>query len=113
MVGEPTLDLRVLVRGVVVEDRVDHLAGRHRGLEALGTDEILMPVVRHAAADNLAFEHVEGGKQRRRAIALVVVGHRAARFREPLLPAPHRRPADPATVRTGSLSADNRTIRAR
>ena len=36
----------MLVRGVVVEDRVDHLAGRHGtfdGVEEL--DEILMPVV--------------------------------------------------------------------
>jgi hypothetical protein len=54
MVGEPTLDLRVLVRGVVVEDRVDHLAGRHRALDGVEElDEILMPV-RHAAADDLS-----------------------------------------------------------
>ena len=79
MVGEPALDLRVLVRGVVVEDRVDHLAGRHRALDGVEElDELLMPVVRHAAADDLAVEHVEGGEQRRRAVALVIVGHRAA-----------------------------------
>jgi hypothetical protein len=69
----------VLVRGIVVENRMDHLAGRHRALDGIEElDEILMPVVRHAAADDLALEHVEGDKQRCRAVALVVAGHRAA-----------------------------------
>ena len=31
--GEPGADLGVLVGGVVVEDRVDQLAGRHGGLD--------------------------------------------------------------------------------
>jgi Resolvase, N terminal domain len=51
------------VRGVVVEDRVDHLGGRHGtfdGGEEL--DEILMPVVQHTAGGDLALEHVEGRK---------------------------------------------------
>ena len=43
----------MLVRGVVVEDRVDHLAGRHGtfdGVEEL--DEILMPVVATGWCEN-------------------------------------------------------------
>ena len=40
-------------------------------------DELLMPMPLHAAADDLAFEHVEGGKQGGGAVALVVVGHGA------------------------------------
>ena len=40
-----------------------------------------MPVALHAVADDLAVEHVERGEQRRRAVALVVVGHRPAAAR--------------------------------
>ena len=36
-----------------------------------------MAVAGHAAPDQGALEHVEGGEQRGRAVALVVVGHRA------------------------------------
>ena len=35
-----------------------------------------MPVALHVAADDGAVEHIEGGKQRRCAMAFVVVGHR-------------------------------------
>ena len=38
-------------------------------------DELLMAVLLHAAADDRAVEHVEGGEQGGRAVALVVVGH--------------------------------------
>ena len=65
-----------LVDGVIVEDRVNELAGWHRGLDPVQeTDEFLMPVALHAAADDLAFEYVEGGEQRGRAVALIVVRH--------------------------------------
>ena len=36
-------------------------------------DELLMPMARHAAADDLAFEHAERGEQGRRAVAFVIV----------------------------------------
>ena len=35
-----------------------------------------MTVPLHAAPDDLAFEHVEGGKQRDRAVALIAMCHR-------------------------------------
>ena len=38
-------------------------------------DELLVPVALHVAADDLAVQHVEGGEQRGRAVAFVVVGH--------------------------------------
>lgn len=50
------------------------------GTWALGvekTDELLMPVTLHVPADDGAVEHVEGGKQRGRAVPLVVMGHGA------------------------------------
>ena len=66
----------MLVGGVVVEDGVDHLAGRDLALDGVEeADELLMPVALHAAADHRAVEHVQRGEQRRRAVALVVVGH--------------------------------------
>ena len=37
-----------------------------------------MPVALYTAADDLAFEDVEGGKQGGGAVALVIVGHRGA-----------------------------------
>lgn len=52
-----------------------------------------MPVALHAAADHLTLQHVQGGKQGRRAVALVNVGarRRLARFhRQRLLRAGER-----------------------
>ena len=79
MAFEPSADLFVLVGGVVVEDDMNQLSGREFGLDGIEkADEFLMTVPLHAATDNLAFQHVEGGKQRGRPVPLVVVGHRLA-----------------------------------
>src|SRR5512132_1869839 len=73
---QPRLDLRVFVRGVVVEDDVHDLADRHGGLDAVQKpDELLMAVALHAAADDLALEYVERGEERRRAVSFVIVRH--------------------------------------
>ena len=70
----------MLVGGVVVEDHVDDLSGRHLRLDGVEeADELLVTVALHASADDLAFEHVESGEQRGGAVALVVVGHRPGR----------------------------------
>ena len=62
--------------GVVVDDGVDRLSGRDLRLDGVEeADELLMAVALHVAADDRAVEDVEGGEQRRRAVALVVVGH--------------------------------------
>ena len=71
MAPEPLDDLGVLVAAVVVEDRVDHLAGRHRPLDGVQkADELLVPVALHAAAEHGALEHVERGEQGGGAMAL-------------------------------------------
>src|SRR4051794_22155164 len=68
----------MLVGGVVVEDDVDHLAGRHLGLDRVQeAHELLMAVALHVAADDGPVEDVERSEQGRCAMALVVVGHRA------------------------------------
>src|SRR5882724_3733285 len=56
MAAQPVDHLRVLVGGVVVEDGVDSLAGRDLALDGVQeTEELLMPVALHAAADDPAF----------------------------------------------------------
>src|ERR1700735_1308009 len=74
MLGEPGQHLRMVVGGIIVEDGVDHLAGRHGPLDGCDeADELLMSMARHAATDDLAFEHAERGEQGRRAVAVVIV----------------------------------------
>src|SRR6266516_2346781 len=76
MTGEPLPHLRMLMSGVIVDDRVDCLSLRHLGLDGIEeADELLMPMVRHAAAGDFTFQDVEGGEQRSGAVALIVGGH--------------------------------------
>src|SRR5690606_38216906 len=52
MAVEPGPDLRVLVRGVVVEDGMNALVRRNGGLDGIEeADELLMPVALHVSAD--------------------------------------------------------------
>jgi hypothetical protein len=75
------------VGGIIVEDDMDRLAGRHLTLDGVEkADEFLMPMALHAAADDLAFKDIEGSEQGGGAMALIVVGHGGA---APLL---HRQP---------------------
>ena len=116
MSREPSQQLGVFVGGIVVQDGVYDLAWRHGSLDGCEeADELLVTMTGHATADDLAFEHAEGRKHGRSAIALVVVGegrafaplHRQAGrtrlvaqqsiqalFRVAPLPAPHHRSAD-------------------
>ena len=74
---EPSLDLGMLVHGVVVEDDVDGLAFGHVALDGVKeADEFLVTVALHVAADYRAIEDIECGEECRRAVTLVVVGHR-------------------------------------
>src|SRR2546430_15926003 len=64
VIGEPLLDLGMLVGGVVVGDGMDDLAGPDRALDSVEElDELLVGVARHAAADHGAVGDVEGGEQ--------------------------------------------------
>ena len=54
MLGESGQHLRMFMGGIVVEDGVDHLAGRDGPLESCDeADELLMRMARHAAADEV------------------------------------------------------------
>jgi hypothetical protein len=65
----------MLVGGVVVEHRVDQLAGRDLALDGIEeTDELAVAVALHTAADHRPVEHAERGEQGGGAMALVIVG---------------------------------------
>ena len=75
---EPSAHLRVLVCGVVVEDRVDLFVDRDSGLDGVEeADELLMAVTLHVTADDGAVEDIQRGEEGRGAVPLIVVGHRA------------------------------------
>src|SRR5450830_1891856 len=77
MPGQPLAHFRMLVGCVVVDDRVDFLSRRHLRLDGVEeADELLVPVALHIAADDGAVEDIEGREQCRRAMTLVIVGHR-------------------------------------
>ena len=62
--------------GVVVEHRVDHLAGRDLALDGVEkTDEFEVAVALHAAADHRAVEYTERREQRGRTVALIILCH--------------------------------------
>ncbi|TXM94973.1 hypothetical protein FV223_02570 [Methylobacterium sp. WL116] len=64
----------MFVGGDVIEDGVDHLAGRDGGLDAIEKpDEFAVSVALHAAAEHVTGSDVEGGKQRRCAVTGIVV----------------------------------------
>jgi len=72
--GEPCENLRVLSAVVAVEHDMDQLAFRERSLEGTEkADELTVAVTLHAAANHRAFQDVGGGKQRRDAVAGLVV----------------------------------------
>ena len=74
MPGQPCLYLGMFVGRIVVDDGVDHLSHGDLRLNRIEeADELLVPVALHVAADDGAVEHIEGGKQRRCAMAFVVV----------------------------------------
>ena len=74
----PRLHVGVLVRGVVVEDDMDGEVFRHAAHHLLEKDEeLLMAMLREALLLDGPRGDIQRGKQRRRAMALVVMRHRA------------------------------------
>ena len=58
----------------IIEHHMDKFAGWDLRLNPIQkADELLMTVPLHAAADDLAFEHIESGEQRGRAMPLVIM----------------------------------------
>jgi len=75
---EPSPNLRMLVHGIVVEDHVDRLALGYLALDGIEeTDEFLVAMPLHVAADDRAIEDIERREQCRRPVPLVIMSHRA------------------------------------
>jgi len=74
MSPKPGFHARVRVGRVIVHDDMQREFGRGFELDLVEeTDELLMPMARHALANDLAVQHAEGRKQGGRAVAFVVV----------------------------------------
>ena len=77
MALQPTLNHRMLVRGVVITDQIEFFLGRCLAVDqAQKPEPLLMPMARLARADHRAIQRVQRGKQRRRAMPFIVVGQR-------------------------------------
>src|ERR1700730_1063397 len=77
--GEPALHLLCLVRGVIVDDQMQiEMGGRLAVDLPQERQEFVRPVAWQTFADDLASRHIKRGEERCRAVALVVVGHRAS-----------------------------------
>ena len=67
MPSEPLAHFRMLVGGIIVDDGVDRLSGRHLRLDGVEeADELLVPVALHVAADDGAVEGFFAKLTRRR-----------------------------------------------
>ena len=66
----------MFVGGVIVGDGVEDFASRHISFDGgEKANEFLMPMLLHAAPDDGSVKDIEGGKERCRAVALVVMRH--------------------------------------
>ena len=62
MPGKPGVHLGVIVGRVIIKNNMDYRSDRDVGLDRIEkADEFLMAVALHAAADDLAFQHIERG----------------------------------------------------
>ena len=76
MTSEPSSNIGMLMGGVVVDDGVDRLSDGNLFLDDIEeTNELLMAMALHVAADHRAVEDVHRGEQRRCAVPLIVVRH--------------------------------------
>ncbi len=79
MAPEPALDRGMFVRRVVVHDQMKgEDRWRLRVDQPQEAEPLLVPMLGQAGADQLAGQDLKGREQGRRAVALVVVRHRAA-----------------------------------
>src|SRR6266705_3060984 len=71
---QPALHRRALVRAVVVDDEMQSQLRRRLAVDAgQEADELAAPMARQALTNDLAVEQAEGRKQRRRAMARVIM----------------------------------------
>ena len=72
--GKPGFDRRRLVGGIIVHDQVDIEIGRYRGVDGVEeTAKLSCAMAPVAAAEHPTGGNIEGGEQRRRTVALVIM----------------------------------------
>src|ERR1039458_10393922 len=77
MARDPLANGRVFVGGVIVEDRVDGLAGGNLAFDRVEkADELLMAMALHVAADHSSIEDVHGGEQASRSVSAATFENR-------------------------------------
>lgn len=73
---DPGFHAGMFMRAIIIHDQMEIEFGGSCGVDFLQeSDELLMPMARHAVSDHFAVEHAEGGKQRGRPMTDVVMGH--------------------------------------
>src|SRR6516164_7364331 len=76
MFVDPFPHLGMLVSSIVVDNDMNRFLLGHPGVDnGQEADELLMAMMPHTLADNLALKHIERGEQSGDAVTLVVVGH--------------------------------------
>src|SRR3990172_7332850 len=79
MPGKPLLNLGCLMSLVVVQNQMDlQVLWRLAVNLAQKAQELILPMTGQASTNNAAIQNIERGKQRGRAVPLIVVSHRAA-----------------------------------
>ena len=73
---EPGCHSRMFVSSIIVHDQMEIEVARCLDVDFLEkSNELLVPMTRHAVANDLAVEHTQGSKERRGTIAFVIVSH--------------------------------------
>ncbi len=76
MSGQPSLDPRVLVSGVVVDDQMNVQLSRHILLHLLEKGEILlMAMAAFTRSKDATGGDIQGGKQRGGSVTDIIMGH--------------------------------------
>src|SRR5271166_5266779 len=79
MFVDPFQHLGMLVSSIVVDNDMDRFLLGHPSVDnGKEADELLMAMMLHTLADDLALKHIERGEQSGDAVTLVVVGHGAS-----------------------------------
>ena len=74
---EPRLDARMLMRPIIVDDQMKLQSGRGLGINLFEkSNELLVPVVRHAVSYDSSIKHAECGEQGGGSVSFVVMSHR-------------------------------------
>lgn len=72
--AQPGTDLRMFMRGIVIDDEMDRQVARHTGVDvAQEREKLLMAMPSPALADDRSGSHIQGGEQRRSAVTDIVM----------------------------------------